>query len=81
MKLELAEVQYSPDVAYTLISVGHLDYEGFSVKFGGRKCEITDPNRVIVGQVPKNKKGLYQVEHYAGSANVTMEELTLDQLH
>ena len=34
-----------------------------------------------MGQVPKNKKGLYRVEHYAGSANVAMEELTLDQLH
>ena len=80
-KLKLTEVQYSPDVAYTLVSVGYLDDEGFSVKFGGRKCKITDPNGVIVGQVPKNKKGLYWVEHYAGSANVMMEELTLDQLH
>ena len=39
-------------------------------------AEITDPNGVVVGEVPKNKKGLYRVEHYAGSANVTMEELT-----
>ena len=37
-KLELMDVQYSPDIAYTLVSIGYLDDEGFSVKFGGGKC-------------------------------------------
>ena len=75
------DVQYSPDIAYTLVSVGYLDDEGFSVKFGGGKCEITNPNGEVVGEVPKNKMGLYQVEHHPETADVEMEELTLDQFH
>ena len=60
-KLELTDVQYSPEVAYTLmslVSVGNLDQKGFVVKFGGGKCEITDPDGNIVGEVPKNNRGL-----------------------
>ena len=51
------------------------------MKFGGGKCEITDPNSYIVGEVPKNKRGLYRVEHFPETAAVVHEELTLDQLH
>ena len=80
-KLELTDVQYSPEVAYTLVSVGNLDEKGFIIKFGGGKCEITDPNGEIVGVVPKNPKGLYRVEHYPETVNVVTEELTLDQFH
>ena len=80
-KLELTNVQYSPDVAYTLVSVGYLDDEGFSVRFGGGKCEITDPKGVLVGEVPKNKRGLYRVEHHSETADVVSEQLTLDQFH
>jgi hypothetical protein len=80
-KLELTDVQYSPEVAYTLVSVGYLDDKGFTVKFGGGKCEITDPNGIVVGVVPKTNRGLYRVEHYPDSANVATEELTLDQFH
>jgi hypothetical protein len=80
-KLELTNVQYSPDVAYTLVSVGYLDDEGFSVKFGGGKCEITNPNGEIVGEVPKNKRGLYRVEHSPETADAVTEPLTLEQFH
>ena len=34
-----------------------------------------------MGEVPKNKRGLYRVEHSIQTANVVTEELTLDQLH
>ena len=80
-KLELTDVQYSPEVAYMLVSVGNLDEKGFIIKFGGGKCEITNPNGEIVGVVPKNPKGLYRVEHHPETVNVTTEELTLDQFH
>ena len=43
-KLGLTDVQYSPEVAYTLVSVGNLDDRGFTVNFGDGKCVITDPN-------------------------------------
>ena len=80
-KLELHDVQYSPEVAYTLVSVGNLDDKGYTVKFGGGKCEITDPNGKIVGEVPKTNRGLYRVEHYPETADVASEELTLEQFH
>src|ERR1700678_2212415 len=35
----------------------------------------------MVGQVPKNNRGLYCVEHYPESADSATEELTLDQFH
>ena len=37
-KLELSEVQYSPQVAYMLVSVGTLDENGYKVTFRGGKC-------------------------------------------
>jgi hypothetical protein len=80
-KFKLTDVQYSPEVAYTLVSVGNLDEKGFVVKFGGGKCVITDPNGVIIREVPKNQKGLYRVEHDLETADVASEELTLEQFH
>ncbi|KAJ3737604.1 hypothetical protein DFJ43DRAFT_967599, partial [Lentinula guzmanii] len=34
-KLELTEVLYSPEVGYTLVSMGRLDDHGFSATFAG----------------------------------------------
>ncbi|KAJ3884960.1 hypothetical protein GG344DRAFT_34365, partial [Lentinula edodes] len=39
-KLHLTEVLYSPEVGYTLISIGKLDEAGFEVTFGDGKCTI-----------------------------------------
>lgn len=41
--LRLTEVLYSPEVGYTLVSIGRLDDMGFNVTFGGGKCIITGP--------------------------------------
>lgn len=62
-KLRLTEVLYSPEVGYTLISVGRLDEAGYSATFGQGECEIRDPDGARVGSVPKNSKGLYRVVH------------------
>ena len=43
-KLQLTEVLYSPEVGYTLISIGRLNKKGFSATFSGRKCAIHGPN-------------------------------------
>jgi hypothetical protein len=80
-QLRLTEVLYSPEVGYTLVSIGRLDDEGFSTTFGGGKCIIKGLEGECVGQVPKNPKGLYRVEHEADSANITTEAITLDQFH
>ncbi|PPQ83632.1 hypothetical protein CVT26_000950 [Gymnopilus dilepis] len=80
-QLRLTEVLYSPEVGYTLISVGKLDDAGFSLTFSDGKCVITGPDGERVGEVPKNRKGVYKVEHEAEEANRAEETLTLDQLH
>ncbi|KAF8989670.1 hypothetical protein BDZ89DRAFT_907163, partial [Hymenopellis radicata] len=36
--LNLVEVLYSPEVGYTLISVGRLDDLGYHLNFGDGKC-------------------------------------------
>ena len=81
LQLKLMEVLYSPEVGYTLVSVGHLDEKGFEVTFLGGKCTICVPDGNHIGDIPK-LKGLYHVIHdqpeYVNSAE---EELTLDQFH
>ncbi|KAJ3740423.1 hypothetical protein DFH05DRAFT_1372602, partial [Lentinula detonsa] len=39
-KLELTEVLYSPEVGYTLVSMGKLDDHGFMATFADGKCTI-----------------------------------------
>ena len=63
-----------------LVSVGHLDKDGFSVTFGGGKCTIRDVNREVIGVVPKTATRVYKVEH-EDMANRVEEHLTLDKLH
>jgi hypothetical protein len=80
-KLQLTEVLYSLEVGYTLVSIGNLDDEGFTATFGGGKCVITGPDGKRVGEIPKNHRGLYRVERSSETAEVAVEEITLDQLH
>ena len=80
-QLRLTEVLYSPEVGYTLISVGRLDEKGFSANFSGGKCTITGPDGKRVGAVPKNHHGLYRVDHESESASTAEEVLTIDQFH
>ena len=80
-KLRLTEVLYSPEVGYTLVSVGRLDENGFSANFSGGRCTIMGPDGERVGEVPKNPHGLYCVDHELESASAAEEVLTLDQLH
>ena len=80
-QLHLKEVLYSPDVSYTLISIGNLDEEGFSAEFAGGKCVLTGPNGNHIGMIPKTSKGLYHVEHESEAANTAEEKLTLMKFH
>jgi len=76
---KLTEVLYSPEVGYTLVSVGRLDENGFSANFSGGKCTITGPDGEQVREIPKNHHGLYHVDHEPESASTAEEVLTLDQ--
>lgn len=79
-KLELHEVLYSPEVGYTLISIGRLDDHGFITTFGNGKCIIRGPDGDKVAEIPKDTKGLYRLEHDE-SVNAAVERISLDQFH
>jgi hypothetical protein len=80
-KLRLTDVQYSPNVAYTLVSIGRLDEEGFTALFGHGKCVLRGPDGEKIGEVQRTGRKAYKVEHEEGMANAAEETLTLDQLH
>lgn len=80
-KLQLTEVLYSPEVGYTLVSIGKLDDKGFSATFSCGKCILKGPDGSHVGKILKTSKGLYRVDHEPESANIVVEQLTLDQFH
>ena len=80
-QLRLLEVLYSPEVAYTLVSIGRLDEDCFFATFGGGKCTIRDANEEVVGVVPKILTRIYKVEHEEGVANEAEERLTLGCFH
>ena len=77
-KLRLTEVLYSPEVSYTLVSVGKLDNAGFDMIFADGKCTIHEQNGELVGTVLKSRHGLYQVLHESDTANLAVDVLTLD---
>lgn len=73
---------YSPEVRYTLISIGKLDEKGFSANFSDGKCSIQGPDGKRVSEILKSSRGLYKVQHEKGDeANAAEETITLDQLH
>ena len=80
MKFQLQDILYLLEVAYTLVSVGHLDEDGFLVTFGGRRCTTRDVNKEVIGVVSKMATRVYKVEHEDIASGVE-EHLTLDTLH
>ena len=80
-QLRLTDVQYSPNVAYTLVSIGRLDEEGFTATFGQGKCVLRGPDGEKLGEVQRTARKSYKVEHEEGMANAAEETLTIDQLH
>ncbi|KAF7371239.1 Transcription factor [Mycena sanguinolenta] len=80
-KIELSNVLYAPDLAYTLVSIGCLDEAGFTVTFGNGKCRVTNVSGTQVGLIMKSTKGLYKVVHEPDCANPVERELTEQELH
>ena len=80
-RLRLTDVQYSPSVAYTLVSIGRLDEEGFTAQFGNGKCVLRGSDGERIGEVQRTARKAYKVEHEMGMANAAEETLTIEQLH
>ncbi|THH08422.1 hypothetical protein EW146_g8993 [Bondarzewia mesenterica] len=82
-QLRLTEVLYSPEVGYTLISIGRLDKLSFSTTFAGGTCIIHAPSGKHIGVVPCTKHGLYRVVHDSSAQDKAgaAEELTVMEFH
>ena len=80
-RLRLQNVLFSPNVAYTLVSIGRLDEAGFTTLFGRGKCVLSGPDGTAIGEVARSPHRVYKVVHEEGIANAAIEALTLGQLH
>jgi len=81
-KLQLTKVLFSPEVGYTLVSIGRLDECGYTTTFGDGKCTIRDSTGDEIGHIPRSGKGLYKVVHDDGESSFAItEKLTIMELH
>jgi Reverse transcriptase (RNA-dependent DNA polymerase)/gag-polypeptide of LTR copia-type/GAG-pre-integrase domain len=82
----LKDTYYSPQMAFTLISVTRMTNAGFSCTMKGKTCTVTNPSNKIIGRIPEIR-GLYRVtdntttKTETESANTTSQLLTISQLH
>jgi hypothetical protein len=79
-ELVLCNVLHTPLVAYTLISLGVLDVEGYHMTIGGGHLDINAPHGQKIGRVVCTPRRLYHVVHTPESAN-TIELLSIMELH
>ncbi|THH06248.1 hypothetical protein EW146_g9669 [Bondarzewia mesenterica] len=82
-QLCLTEVLYSPEVGYTLISIGQLNKLSFSTTFVRGTCIIHAPSGEHVGIIPCTKHGLYHVVHDSSAQDKAgaAEELTIMEFY
>ena len=84
--ITLKDTFYSPQMAFTLISVTWITNAGYSCTMKGKTCTIMSPSNKVVGRIPKIC-GLYCATDTTAtktepkSANATSQPLTISQLH
>src|ERR1700726_3078161 len=76
---------YSPKLAFTLISIGHLDDSGCTAMFGNGHCTIRHSDGREVACI-KKINGLYQLngtmhKHTPLHANAATQRLTITEAH
>jgi hypothetical protein len=78
----LNNILYSPELAFTLISLTRCDKYGYSTLLKNQKCTIRDPNGRRVGEIPLMDDGLYKVEQdtHLDTANAS-RKLSIDEVH
>src|ERR1700761_7342681 len=59
----LRNALYAPEMALTVISINRIAKAGYTVSFEKEACKIKDGGGKVVGIIPANNNGLYQVEH------------------
>jgi hypothetical protein len=75
-KLRLTEVLYSPEVGYTLVSIGRLDDLGYSTTFADGTCTIHDASENVIGTIPKDVRGLYRCRDSRFAERILPNSLT-----
>jgi gag-polypeptide of LTR copia-type/Zinc knuckle len=78
--LTLCNTLHAPTVAYTLMSIGALDEEGYTTHIKDSCLEIISPHGEQVGLIPHTPRQLYKVVHASDSMN-TVELITAMELH
>jgi len=76
----LRDALHAPAVAYTPMSLGALDQEGYHANIGSGRLDIVSPKGERVGQIPRTPRRLYKVKHAPESANAA-ELLSVMELH
>jgi len=78
--LTLLNTLHAPSVAYTLVSLGTLDVEGYQMGIGGGQLTIVSPQGQHIGAIARTSRRLYRVAHDSESAHAA-ELLTIMELH
>ena len=79
--ITLKNVLYSPHMVFTLISVSCVARAGFSLVIKGGTCTIRSPTSKVIGCIPENH-GLYRIPDTSTHiANVTVKQISINELH
>ena len=80
----LKNVLYSPNMAFTLISVSCVDRAGYSLFIKGGYCTLRDQNSKIIGRIPE-VRGLYRITDTISQpphfANAAVRQISINELH
>jgi len=79
----LKNMLYAPEIATTLVSIGHIDNAGYLTTFGDRICSIHNADNKCIGQVPMQNR-LYHVDQQNDTYHFThtaSNGLTIMQFH
>jgi GAG-pre-integrase domain len=81
----LKNVYYLPHLAFTLMSVGTMDWNGYNLCIKEGKCVIWSPKSNVIGQIPLIH-GLYRITtpsnpHTLAVASTTVKKMSISELH
>src|SRR6266404_8645454 len=77
----LSDTLYAPEMALTVVSISRIAKAGFAVSFEGNACKIKNKKGVVVGTIPANNNGLYQVKHVCAANAMVDEVIDIRTLH
>jgi transposase InsO family protein len=78
--LILQNTLHAPSVAYTLVSLGTLDVEGYNMGMGGGRLVISSPQGLHIGMIARTSRRLYRVTHEPECAHAAVL-LSIMELH